>query len=56
LGEAGIRFTQTLHQSDEQLEGLIGVIARTIHSKVDVTIDLTTHEAWNSRHLQEVTT
>jgi len=56
LGEAGIRFTQTLHQSDEQLEGLIAAIARAIHSKVDVTIDLTTHEAWNSRHLQEVTT
>lgn len=43
IGSAGIRFTQTLHQSAAQLEGLIGSLLRhiSVAEGRDVAIDLT---------------
>lgn len=40
LGDGGIRFTQTLHQSDEQLQGLIEAMARYIPTEPDLIIDI----------------
>ncbi len=41
LGEGGIRFTQTLHQSEEQLRGLIAAIAHHLpEPQPQITIDL----------------
>lgn len=41
MGSAGIRFTQTLHQSETQLRGLIESIARHMpNAEPDVAIDL----------------
>ena len=43
MGSAGIRFTQTLHQSEADLRGLIESIARHMpNAEPDVTIDLRT--------------
>lgn len=39
LGAAGIRFTQTLHQTEEQLRGLVASLARHVPT-TDVVIDL----------------
>jgi 7-keto-8-aminopelargonate synthetase-like enzyme len=45
MGSAGIRFTQTLHQSEGDLRGLIESIARHMpDTEPDVTIDLRTHD------------
>ena len=43
MGLAGIRFTQTLHQNDAQLEGLIAALLRHVSATggVDTSIDLT---------------
>lgn len=41
LGSGGIRFTQTLHQSEDHLRGLIEAMARHIPAvEPDITIDL----------------
>jgi 7-keto-8-aminopelargonate synthetase-like enzyme len=41
LGSAGIRFTQTLHQSEDQLRGLIAAIASHLPSaEPDIIVDL----------------
>jgi 7-keto-8-aminopelargonate synthetase-like enzyme len=45
LGDGGIRFTQTLHQSEEQLRSLIEAMARHIPTEPYVSIDLAEYEA-----------
>lgn len=45
LGDGGIRFTQTLHQSEEQLRGLIAALARHIPTESHVSIDLREYES-----------
>ncbi len=44
LGDGGIRFTLTLHQSDEVIESLIAAMARHIPAEPKVTIDLSEYE------------
>ncbi len=44
LGDGGIRFTLTLHHSDEDIKGLIEAMARHIPTEPKVTIDLTEFE------------
>ncbi|MEA3510116.1 MAG: aminotransferase class I/II-fold pyridoxal phosphate-dependent enzyme [Actinomycetota bacterium] len=48
IGYAGIRFTQTLHHSDEHLEGLLDALGRHVPDlvdDVDMTIDLRGEES-----------
>ena len=44
LRGSGVRFTQTLHQSDEQLHGLIEAMARHIPTEPHISIDLAEYE------------
>jgi len=45
MGDAGIRFTQTLHQTEDQLQGLVDAIARRIPASAgELTIDLRSGE------------
>ena len=42
IGSAGVRFTQTLHHTEEDLEGLIGAIVRRMPATApEVVVDLT---------------
>ncbi len=47
FGQAGIRFTNTLSQSDDQIDGLLGTLAKAIEAELGdaVVIDLTKLES-----------
>ena len=48
IGYAGVRFTQTLHHSDEHLEGLLDALGRHVPDladDIDISIDLRSEDA-----------
>jgi 7-keto-8-aminopelargonate synthetase-like enzyme len=51
MGDAGIRFTQTLHHSEAQLRGLVDAIVKRIPASAgELTIDLRSGEPVATRH------